>query len=110
MHKQKTTLYADWLADPRFSSWLRKSAASNADAYCVACKTSFSVASGRAYQILQHPQGKKHLSIVKQDSSQTKLHIAGGSVSLDNSGCKVQLSTEDQISRAEILFCDACKA
>jgi hypothetical protein len=39
---------------------------------------------------------------VKADSAQTKLHIAGGFVSVDNSGCKVQLSTETCKSLNEI--------
>jgi hypothetical protein len=104
MPKQKTVFDEDWRSDPRFSAWLRKSSVSSSDAYCTACKASFSVANGGVYQVIQHHQGKKHINLVKADSAQTKLHIAGGFVSVDNSGCKVQLSTEDQISRAEILF------
>jgi hypothetical protein len=51
-----------WLTDRRFSSWIKKSKASD-EAYCTLCKNSFPVAAGGEYQVVQHQRGQNHAKV-----------------------------------------------
>lgn len=104
MPKRSTKFDADWLIDSRFCSWIKQSTSSDS-AYCSLCKNSFSVANGGEYQVLQHQRGQKHCSLQQSSKSQPKFEVsAAGTLQINSSDAKRTLSTEDQISSAEILL------
>jgi hypothetical protein len=96
---KRVTKFDEWrLTDRRFSSWIRKSKASD-ESFCTFCQNSFSVANDGEYQ-----GGQNYAKVEQAGKLQPKFEVNAGSVQVDFSDTKRKLSNEEQIAYAEILF------
>jgi hypothetical protein len=77
--------------------------------HTVLCIRTRSLLQTEANRVLQHQRGQKHAKVKQAGKSQPEFEVTAGSVQVNCSDTKWMLSSEEQISHAEIsLFLDQC--